>query len=42
MTERVLKTLEASTFYGSHLGEARLAEPAASVVDVTTRLRQLF
>jgi DNA helicase-2/ATP-dependent DNA helicase PcrA len=42
MTEKVLKTLEASTFHGSHLGEARLAEPAPSVVDVTTRLRQLF
>lgn len=42
MTEKVLKTLEASTFNGSHLGEARLAEASASGVDVSLRLRQLF
>ena len=42
LTEKVLKTLEASTFHGSHMGEAKLAEATPSGVDVTTRLRQLF
>lgn len=42
LTEKVLQTLEAATFHGSHLGEERLGEPAPTTVNVTTRLRQLF
>ncbi len=42
LTEKVLKTLDASTFHGSHLGEAKLDDPTPTGVDVTTRLRQLF
>jgi DNA helicase-2/ATP-dependent DNA helicase PcrA len=42
MTEKVLKTLEETVFHGSRLAEASLGEATADVLDVTTRVKQMW
>jgi DNA helicase-2/ATP-dependent DNA helicase PcrA len=42
MTEKVLKTLEATTFQGSNLGEASLAEAGQSALDAVERVKSMW
>ncbi len=42
LTEKMLKTLEPSSFHGSSTSDTRLNDPSAHTMDVKTRLRQLF
>lgn len=42
MTEKVLKTLEATTFHGSHLGDAALKEAGQSTVDAVARIKDMW
>ena len=42
MTDKVLKTLQETVFYGTRLTDAGLADATADVVDVTARAKQMW
>ena len=42
VTDKVLKTLEQTVFHGTHLADAGLGDVAPEVVDVTSRVRQMW